>query len=358
MMLYRNTLLCAALAALLLAGCDGGTTPDVPDPLDVVWTYETGGAVRTTPVRLGGYVFFGSDDGTMYCLDEDDGSRVWAFPTGGPVRSDVENFIVSYIYFGSDSGRVFCVDTWTGVARWSYDVGNPARPTPRYSGAARLYFADTAGHVHCITAGDGTGVWTAQVPAGVGSDPCVDAERVFFGCDDGCVYALDADTGADVWSYATGGPVSAPPLMVEDQLIIGSADGFLYSLDPVDGSQNWRYDAGSAVRGGACLMHVGDAVYVGTDDGLVVCVGLDGTLWSEFDSGAAVTGAPDGSSGVYPVVFGNHDGRLFQVDDGVQDWRMDVSDSPIQASPANYGDMIFVGADDGVMYRLDVVEEE
>ena len=45
------------------------------------------------------------------------------------------------------------------------------------------------------------------------------------------------------------------------------------------------------------------------------------------------------------------------MDDGEEVWRMDVSDSPIQASPANYDNTIYVGDDDGVMYRLDVVEE-
>jgi len=344
---------------LLLVGCDGGLGPDgqTPDPLEVVWTYQTEGPVRTTPVRLGGYILFGSDDGTVYCLDEEDGSRVWAFPTGGPVRSDVENFIVSEIYFASDSGRVFCVDTWTGLARWTYDAGHPVRTTPCYTTTGRLYFADTVGHVHCVEAGDGTDVWTAQVPAGVESDPWVDAERVYFGCDDGSVYALDAATGADVWSYATGGPVTAPMLKLMDRIIVGSQDGFLYSLNPEDGALNWRYDAGSAIQGAACPRYGADAVYVGTDDGLVVCVGLDGTPRSEFASGAAVTGAPDGYGPVYAVVFGNHDGRLFQVDDGEEDWRFDVSDSAIQASPANFGDMIFVGADDGVMYRLNPTGE-
>ena len=354
---YRKTFLYAALAALILAGCDGGTEPDGEDPLEVVWTYQTEGAVRTTPVRIGGYVFFGSDDGTVYCLDEDDGSREWAFPTGGPVRSDVENFIVSEIYFASDSGRVFCVFSDTGTAHWTYDAGNPVRTTPCYSTAGLLYFADTAGYVHCVEAGDGTDVWTAQVPAGVESDPWVDAERVYFGCNDGSVYALDAATGAPAWSYATGGPVTAPMLKLMDQLIVGSQDGFLYSLAPEDGALVWRCDTGSPIRGGACPRYGADAVYVGNDDGLVVCVGLDGVFRSEFDSGAAVIGAPDGYGPVYSIAFGNHDGTLFMVDDGVQDWRFDVSDSAIQASPANFGDMIFVGADDGCMYRLDPTGE-
>jgi len=42
-MYYRKTFIYAALVVILLAGCDGGTEPDgqTPDPLEVVWTYQT-----------------------------------------------------------------------------------------------------------------------------------------------------------------------------------------------------------------------------------------------------------------------------------------------------------------------------
>ncbi len=359
-MLYRKTLALAMLIpiVLLMAGCDGGTDPDgdTEDPLEVVWSYQTEGAIRNRPVRIGTYIIFGSDDGTVYCLRQDDGSIYWTFPSGGPVRTEVNNYLVELIYFGSDFGRLYCLYTWTRDVRWFYETGAPVRTTPFFS-ASLVYFADTDGDVFCLTAGDGDEVWTAQVPAGVESDPYVDADRMYFGCDDGKVYALDDETGAFLWSFATGGAVTSQIRKVEDQIIAGSQDGCLYSLDPESGGLNWCYDAGSAIRGGTWKMYAEDAVYVGCDDGRLLCVNLDGTLRSGFDSGAAITGAPKSHGPVTEVVFGNHDGMLFKVDDGEEVWRMDVTDSPIQASPANYGDTIYVGADDGVLYRLDVIEE-
>jgi outer membrane protein assembly factor BamB len=359
-MRYRRFLLCSVLMfVLFLAGCDGGTDPDGDgeDPLEVVWTYQTEGAVRNRPVRIGTYVLFGSDDGTVYCLREADGSVYWTFPSGGPVRTEVNNYIVDYMYFGTDFGRLYCLRAGPpDLLWWSYDAGAPVRTTPFFSGSL-VYFADTEGDVYCLEAGDGDEVWTTQVPDGVESDPYVDADRVYLGCDDGSVYALDDETGEVLWSYATGGPVTAPVGKTEERIIIGSQDGCLYSLDPADGSLAWRYDAGSAIRGGTQKTYGEDAVYVGTDDGRMLCVNLDGTLRSEFDSGAAITGMPRSFGPVTEVVFGNHAGTLFKVDGGEEVWRMDVTDTPIQGSPANYGDTVYVGADDGVVYRLDAVEE-
>jgi outer membrane protein assembly factor BamB len=39
------------------------------DDGSVVWNFEVGGQVETTPVVLGGRVYFGSEDGFFYCLE-------------------------------------------------------------------------------------------------------------------------------------------------------------------------------------------------------------------------------------------------------------------------------------------------
>src|SRR5690606_38336828 len=49
----------------------------------VLWTFYTGGPVRLAPVGWQGKVYFGSDDGFLYCVNAVDGTLVWQF-RGGP----------------------------------------------------------------------------------------------------------------------------------------------------------------------------------------------------------------------------------------------------------------------------------
>ncbi|MAN94524.1 MAG: hypothetical protein CL700_10020, partial [Chloroflexi bacterium] len=46
------------------------------------WRFAADGSIRFAPVVHGGRLFFGSDDGHVYCLDASDGSLVWKYRAG------------------------------------------------------------------------------------------------------------------------------------------------------------------------------------------------------------------------------------------------------------------------------------
>jgi outer membrane protein assembly factor BamB len=78
----------------------------------IVWTYQTGGPIRTTPVVYGGYVYFGSDDGYVYCISASSGNLrpKWPIFAGSPVRGmffiDTVN---KRLYFGTYTGKLMCI---------------------------------------------------------------------------------------------------------------------------------------------------------------------------------------------------------------------------------------------------------
>jgi outer membrane protein assembly factor BamB len=53
-------------------------------------------------------VYFGSDDGNLYALHAQTGTKVWNFTTNGSIQSSpaVANGVV---YFGSDDGNLYAV---------------------------------------------------------------------------------------------------------------------------------------------------------------------------------------------------------------------------------------------------------
>ncbi|MGC2575340.1 MAG: PQQ-binding-like beta-propeller repeat protein [Candidatus Nitrosopolaris sp.] len=53
---------------------------------NILWTFETGGEVWSSPSYNGNEIFIGSDDGFLYCLDID-GKLIWKTKLNGKIRS-------------------------------------------------------------------------------------------------------------------------------------------------------------------------------------------------------------------------------------------------------------------------------
>ena len=88
---------CLALGWCASAAAPGGDWPmfrgspaltgiaagHLPERLDLLWTFKTGGPVKSSAAIVQDRVFIGSDDGNLYALALADGKKVWAFKTGG-----------------------------------------------------------------------------------------------------------------------------------------------------------------------------------------------------------------------------------------------------------------------------------
>jgi len=68
-----------------------------------------GAVITSTPaINITGSLFFGCDDGFLYCFSPS-GFLLWKFETGGAVRSSPVIAIDGTVYFGSDDHRIYAV---------------------------------------------------------------------------------------------------------------------------------------------------------------------------------------------------------------------------------------------------------
>ncbi len=75
------------------------------------------------PAIVGGRVYFGSSvDHQMHCVDLQSGQTLWTFFTGGPIRL-APTVQEGRVYFGSDDGHVYCLQADTGAQIWSLRAG-------------------------------------------------------------------------------------------------------------------------------------------------------------------------------------------------------------------------------------------
>jgi len=175
------------------------TDEQLRPPLGLVWTYQAshppspafkGGlrdAKRMTEaiaydyafhtVVADGRVYFGSStEEAVFCLNMGTGEREWAFHTEGPVRL-APTLWNGRVYFGSDDGNVYCLDGNSGALVWKFQAAPDGR---RCIGNRRII---SAWPVRTgVTVVDGTAFFASGIlpPHGV------------------YLYALSAETGSQL----------------------------------------------------------------------------------------------------------------------------------------------------------------
>ncbi|MCP4645392.1 MAG: PQQ-binding-like beta-propeller repeat protein [bacterium] len=174
--------------------CDAGRTAvsaeALPDPIRLQWKRVLGPvkpAFRSPrlqfdggyePVIAGKRLFLALPNTDAVCaFDTDTGQEVWRFYTGGPVRLAPAVW-QGRVYFGSDDGHVYCLDAETGALVWRFRAVPSNR---KVLGNGRL--------ISLWPVRGGVVVADGRVYFAAGVWPF---EGVF-------VYALDAETGDVVW---------------------------------------------------------------------------------------------------------------------------------------------------------------
>jgi polyvinyl alcohol dehydrogenase (cytochrome) len=143
-----------------------------------------------------------------------DASSAWSQPT----------MVGGRVFVGSQNGTVYALDAKTGCIHWTFAAGGGVRTAvtvmPTTAGQLAAYFGDTAANVYALDARSGKALWVRKVDdhplARVTGSPVVHQNRVFapvssyeesqgadpqYGCCTfrGSLVALDAATGTVVW---------------------------------------------------------------------------------------------------------------------------------------------------------------
>jgi len=317
-------------------------------PGDLVWSYETGDRIESSPAVSGGYVYVGSYDGKVYCLDASTGALAWSYATGYTVCSSPA-LCGGYLYMGTNDGRLYCLDAASGALVWLHWKAGPLWSSPAVSGD-HLYVGGS--QAYCFDAATGEQVECYHTGDIVISSPALRDGYVYFGSMDNNVYCYHAASGALVWSYATGDEVHSSPAVSGGHVYVGSLDGNVYCLDAATGALVWTYETGWYVFSSPAVD--GRYVYVGTGDRNVYCLdaATGGLVWSHA-MGCDVSSSPAVSGGY--VYVGGLDHKVYCLDasTGALAWSYETGDSICHSSPAAEGGSVYLASYDNNIYCLE-----
>ncbi len=252
--------------SLLLAGCStpapvAPTVTPTPQPTPapaagtILWTYQTGDMIWSSPTVSAGVIYFGSDDKNVYALDIQTHQLLWKFVTGGFVRSHPA-VAGDTVYATSDDGSLYALDAATGAEKWRASLGSlPPRKSLSegwdYQQSSpvvadgRIYAGSSAKAVYAFDAVSGEQEWQFDTPSMVRSTAAVSGSKVFIGDGSGLLHALDAATGSEAWN-AQGCDIPTPAV-VDGLVYCGSRGTFqVRAWDVQTGEMRWSYFIGGS----------------------------------------------------------------------------------------------------------------
>ena len=107
-----------------VAGVDAGNISN----LQLKWAFEYPDAIRarSQPTTAAGAIFVGSNDGTLFALDQDSGCMRWSYKASAEIRTGivVEHWLKGdtsqqpKLFFGDVVGYVYAVNAVTGELQW------------------------------------------------------------------------------------------------------------------------------------------------------------------------------------------------------------------------------------------------
>lgn len=216
------------------ARLSGTASDSLPDQITLLWTFQTGDAVVSTPVIGSGRVAISSTDGKVYAIDLGDGVKIWEFDSGEDIEAS-PLLLNHTLYVGSLSGEFFALHAKTGQVRWKYKIDNS------------IY---------------GSANWTLM-PGGQDT-------LIFVGSYDAQMYCFEAGTGKLKWTYETNNYINGAPATDGKHVVFGGCDELLHIVSAADGSKTGDVWVKSYIAGSVAF--VDERAYLGHYDNKLVCV--------------------------------------------------------------------------------------
>ena len=351
------------LSLLLFIHCTSLVFAQSQWRIEKKWAFKTGSYVQSSPaIGSDGTIYVGSYDDNLHAINPR-GRKKWAFDTGGNVVSSPAIGSDGTIYVGSMAELVglpllfpepllYAINP-DGSKKWAFDTGGAVDSSPAIGSDGTIYVGCHGSYLYAINP-DGSKKWAFETGDSVFSSPAIGSDgTIYFGSQDNNLYAINPD-GSKKWAFKTGGDVDSSPAIGSDGTIyFGSDDGNLYAISEFeinvfDQSINkgqsltlkyftqptftyqWFYNA-KEIPGATSISYTIENADL-KDSGTYVLAIMDQTGKVRLYKSAVITVTPDSveekdKEDQLKIEINENGGRLltFNPKDGKANWQIDFS---------------------------------
>ena len=137
----------------------GYSTSKAPNTKELLWKFDAGNPIYSSPTVADGKVFISSHgEPKMFCLNATDGMKLWEFASSEDMSAAA--IINDRVYFCSDTGYAYCLNETTGTIIWSLLTDSTTQLTSSPAVIdGKVYFGSSYHKMYCLNADNGTVIW-------------------------------------------------------------------------------------------------------------------------------------------------------------------------------------------------------
>jgi len=371
---------------------------------DVLWRFDMGGvdadgrqyydalvSWRSSPTVVDGVVYQGWLDGNLYAIDSSTGELLWEFQTGDWIVSSpmVKG---NTVYVGSSNG-LYAVNTGDGTERWKLSLPRDDEfSRPRFSSSPIatddvVYAASTNGVLYALDTSNGEEFWRYTITGAFWSSPTLRDGILYIGSKTdsgqlsgatgqgspevtyGNLHAVDASKGVEEWRYIdrqkslSERPEPKDLNTLRDGVYWSPtvSEGSVYtgrpamSIDIQNGSVNWVFEGGDYI---SSPTKVGSTILAGSEELFAVDASYEGDT-RQYEEPAQWSHSLGSESVSSPTVAGdkvfvgsNQGIHSIGLSDGTDAWSM-TEVGRVSSSPVVVDGTVYFASDDGILYAMD-----
>jgi len=196
------------------------------------WKTKLNGLSQVAPCVAQGKVFIPSGGGEegdqrVYCVDTKKGNILWESNIPGNESASSIVYENERVYFGDDWGVAFCLDANNGNKIWSSELGDTLE-TPVLLGD-KIVFAGLLGSIRCLDKHSGQILWSISQSENITTPIVATRSFAVFGTEGGNLKFIDPNSGESVHDIKLPGkPVSIA--VAKDRIVVGTEEGSVICL--------------------------------------------------------------------------------------------------------------------------------
>ena len=333
----------------------GVSASPLPEKPELLWSFETGNDIKSTPVIADNRLFLTSTDGFVYALNTNDGSLLWKFDT----KDDIEAsplYLDNKIFVGNLSGLFYTLDAETGQMIWQFEaqdqIYGSANWLPVNDEQYRILVGSYDNKMYCFDAATGENEWTFETDNYINGAPATDGKKIIFGGCDEQLYILFGTDGKLRGQVNAGSYIAGSAALKDDVAYLGHYGSQVLAIDLSEQKIVWQYSPENAQPFFSSPAVNDEFLVIGGRDKKIHCLDRQTgepvwTFTTLDDVDASPVIARD------RVIAASLDGRLYILDlqSGEQLWSFEIG-ADLTGSPAVTGGMIFIGSEDGILYAF------
>ncbi len=185
------------------------------------WAFKAGAAIRSNPVVSGGKIVFGSDDRNLYILSPG-GNLIHKFIIGGKIGATLAAE-GDYVYLGSGNREILCLNMKKLKRKWKVRTGGELLVPPVFY-ENRGFFACLDNVLYCLNKKRGDILWWSVIPSRAFYHLMIVSERIVVTSLSSLLMSFDVKTGEKIGEFQGSDEMRSNPLWCDPYVLVNRYD--------------------------------------------------------------------------------------------------------------------------------------